>query len=213
MNKFVWRKANILLIICTVLFLGGVGIANAYGNVREGDIRHRLIALAGVLIFIIFASAFLHILTSSIKKTINNNRLGAGRAATLEFILLVIGYIGIFIVSLELVGISVQRILLGSAVLGIILGVAAQQALANFFASIVLTISHPFMVGDTVTIVSGALGGKYKGKVVEIGFTHSHILEEESGKVVSLPNSTLLVNAAIKVQKEARYPKVKDQAS
>jgi small-conductance mechanosensitive channel len=130
-----------------------------------------------------------------------SQRLGTGRAASIQFILRVLGYLVIFITALDHLGIPVERLLLGSAVLGIILGVAAQQALANFFASVVLIISHPFTVGEHITLFSGALGGKHEGRVIDIGLTHTHI-QEANGTVVALPNSTLLIGAAIKVERQ-----------
>jgi small-conductance mechanosensitive channel len=92
--------------------------------------------------------------------------------------------------------VPVGHILVGSAVLGIVLGVAAQQALANFFASIILIISHPFTVGESITIVSGGLGGSYEGMVDDIGLTHTKI-NLVNGNIVKLPNSALLTSAAI----------------
>jgi small-conductance mechanosensitive channel len=144
-------------------------------------------------------------LGNAIHKSIVLNRLGVGRAASLRFIVLLFGYLVILLTSLDHIGIPVERILLGSAVLGIILGVAAQQALANFFASIVLIVSHPFAVGEDITLTSGALGGTYVGHVADIGLTHTH-LKQENGTLVALPNSTLLVNAAVKIDKRPKRP-------
>jgi small-conductance mechanosensitive channel len=108
----------------------------------------------------------------------------------------VAGYIIIVFLVMDLLTIPIGNLLVGGAALGIILGVAAQQALANFFASIVLIISHPFEVGESITINSGALGGKYVGDIVDIGLTHT-TLRADDGKFVMLPNSTLLSGATI----------------
>jgi len=79
------------------------------------------------------------------------------------------------------------------------LSVAAQQSLANFFASIIIVIDRPFVVGQYITINSGALGGEYTGKVLDISFSRTRIrLEDES--TVSLPNATLLSGAAVIVK-------------
>jgi small-conductance mechanosensitive channel len=172
-------------------------MSSVYGNVRKGSLDHELIAAVGVLLFVIFSTSFLQVLTNSIRKTIIFHHLGVGRAAALQFILRLFGYLAILFTALGRVGVPVGHILLGSAVLGIILGVAAQQALANFFASIVLIISHPYVVGEELSISSGALGGKYEGTIIDIGLTHTHI-EQEDGSIVSLPNATVLNSAAIK---------------
>jgi len=128
------------------------------------------------------------------------HHLGTGRAAAIQFILRMIGYVIILLATLELLGIPIGKLLLGGAALSIVLSVAAQQALANFFASIVLVISHPFAVGEQITLKSGALGGEYSGIVLDIGLTHTK-LQDESGEVVLMPNASLLSGAAILVQK------------
>jgi small-conductance mechanosensitive channel len=198
MRRNIWRRTIAVLIPCAVLCIGGIILSAVYGSVRIGTIEHRIVAAAGVVLFTVFSITFLHILTNAISKAIISHRLGVGRAASLKFILRTVGYLTILIIALDRLSIPVGRILLGSAVLGIILGVAAQQALANFFASIVLIIVHPFAVGEEITLVSGALGGKYVGEVTDISLTHTH-LRENNGTLVALPNSTLLIGAAIKV--------------
>jgi small-conductance mechanosensitive channel len=192
-----WTKAYTQLLICAILSICGVAVSTYHGNIRTGNINDKIISFAGVITFVFFSSTFLHILASSIKTSIAVNRLGAGRAVAIQFILRIIGFISIFLATLELVGISVEKLLVGGAVLGVILGVAAQQALANFFASIVLILSHPFTVGEHVVIKSGALGGEYKGKVIDIGLTHTRI-KDSDGVVTFFPNSTLLAGATVR---------------
>jgi small-conductance mechanosensitive channel len=209
-KKHVWPEANIRLIPSAILFVTGAVISTEYGNVRHGNVDHKFIALFGVLVFVFFATTFLHVLTKAIHGLISFHHLGAGRAGAIQFILRTFGYIAILLTALQLVGIPVGRILLGSAVLGIILGVAAQQALANFFASFVLILSHPFTVGEEVTLNSGALGGKLTGTVVEIGLTHTH-LQESNGSVIFLPNATLLSGAAITPHRHKTAPKTPEK--
>jgi small-conductance mechanosensitive channel len=84
---------------------------------------------------------------------------------------------------------------LGSAVTGIILGVAAQQALANFFASIILLFARPFKIGQRAILKAGAFG-EYTGVIIDMGLTHTR-LELDDGNVVLLPNATILSSTAI----------------
>ena len=188
------------LIPCAVLFLGGLILSSDYGNLKQGGYDHKLVALCGVFLFLVFATVFLHILSNTVGKVIIANKLGVGRAAAIQFVLRLFGYLAILFTTLDHVGVPVGHLLLGSAVLGIILGVAAQQALANFFASIVLIISHPFTVGQEVTLVSGALGGTYVGTITEIGLTHTH-LRDKKGDLIAFPNSTLLTGCTIRLAK------------
>lgn len=107
------------------------------------------------------------------------------------------GNVAIALLTLNLTGFSIGNLLLGGAAIGIILGVAAQQALANLFASIVLIITHPYTVGDMLRFNSGALGGVYEGKVTDIGLTHTKLKLAESGELVLLPNATVLSGATV----------------
>jgi small-conductance mechanosensitive channel len=191
-----------------VLLVLGAVVNGIYGRVRRGNFDHRVVALAGILVFIVFANLFLRVLTSTIRRAMITHHLGTGRAAAVQFILRMIGYVVILLCTLELLGIPIDRLLLGGAALSIVLSVAAQQALANFFASIVLVISHPFTVGEEITLKSGALGGEYNGTVIDIGLTHTK-LQDKDGKVTLMPNASLLSGAAILVEKRVKSSKRK----
>lgn len=195
-HKRLWRQANVRLFPSAVLSIVGAVVASGNGHVRSGNFNHRIIALLGVILFLIFATAFLRVLTRTITQIASIRHLSIGRAAALQFILRIVGYVGIFLITLDLVGVPVGKLLLGGAAIGIILGVAAQQALANFFASVVLIVAHPFEVGEHVTITAGALGGAYEGDILDIGLTHTR-LQEVNGRRILLPNATLLSSAAI----------------
>jgi small-conductance mechanosensitive channel len=190
------REAILRLVPSAVLAVGGAAVSTTYGNIHSGDSSPKLIALAGVLLFVTFAVAFLRVFTTAIYRFIAGYRLGVSRLAIIQLVLRVLGYIVILLTALNLLGIPIDRLLLGGAVLTIILGVATQQALANFFASIVLVISHPFGVGDEIGVNSGTLGGEYTGIVVDIGLIHTRLLQGD-GNAVYLPNAALLSNAAI----------------
>jgi small-conductance mechanosensitive channel len=191
-----WKDTYVRLLPFLIVLVAGAFVSKYHGSIRTGSIGHKLIALGGVLAFIIFATVFLNILTSAIKGQLVVNRLGIGRASAIQVILRIIGYVTILMMTLELVGISVAKLLLGGAIFGVIIGVAAQQALGNFFASIILIISHPFSVGQRIVLKSGSLGGVFEGKVRDIGLTHTR-LKLDSGEVVYLPNATVLAGSSI----------------
>jgi small-conductance mechanosensitive channel len=195
------------LIPYAFLCVVGGAVSIWFGRIRTGSLDHRLVALVGVVVFITFSTALLHTLSNVFHDIMSRHRhrLAARQAGALRFMIRTIGYIAILFTALELVGVSVERLLLGSAVLGIILGVAAQQALANFFASIVLVLARPFSIGDFITLNSGALGGKYTGTVIDIGLTHTR-LKQLNGNVAILPNSTLLSQAAFMPGEEPEAP-------
>jgi small-conductance mechanosensitive channel len=206
--KYIWRRANIRLIPCALLFIAGAYIASANGGIRAGHAQHKLIALFGVFVFVMFANMFLRIFTRTIYRLISKHHLSAGRAAAMQFILRIIGYGAIFLSGLDLLGVPVGKLLLGGAAVGIILGVAAQQALGNLFASIVLIVSHPFYVGETITLVSGGLGGTYTGVIKDIGLTHTR-LQDKKGDNFLFPNAALLSGATVVIRKPVPRPSAK----
>jgi small-conductance mechanosensitive channel len=164
----------------------GAVISATFGKVQSGSFDHKLVALGGVILFTIFAITFLEVFSNAVYRVLAIHRLGAGRAGAIRFLVRLIGYVAIILVALALLDIPVGRLLVGGAAIGIILGVAAQQALGNFFASIVLIVVHPFSTGQLVSIKSGALGGEYEGTISDIGLTHTHLITKD-GTAVALP--------------------------
>jgi hypothetical protein len=79
-------------------------------------------------------------------------------------------------------------------VTSVFVGIAAQQALGNVFAGMVLVFARPFVVGEAIQLQAGALGGTLDGTVTDIGITYVRL--DTGGSVMSIPNSQVL-NAVI----------------
>jgi MscS family membrane protein len=203
LRRKIWQRATKHLISTTLLACVGVYLCNVHGNVRQGDISQRLLAAIGVLLFILGATLFLKVLTDATSKVMRHY-LNAGRTAAMKFFLNLIGFGAIILSTLTLLEIPIDKLLLGGAAIGVILSVAAQQSLANFFASVVIIISRPFQVCDELSITAGALGGTYKGKIKDIGLTHTKLTVD--GKLVMLPNATLL-SAGVIIKEHASSSK------
>jgi len=101
------------------------------------------------------------------------------------------GYVIVVLWTFSTFGYPIQVLLLGGALSGIILGIAAQQTLGNIFAGIVLLIVRPFRVGEHA-IIKCALG-EYEGLVTSMGFFYVKI-QTRSGRV-ELPNAVALASA------------------
>jgi hypothetical protein len=110
-----------------------------------------------------------------------------------RFAILVVGGLATVFFTLELLNIAVTQLIVGGAVTGVLVGIAAQQSLANVFAGMVLLMARPFRVGDQIGIRSGALSGLLEGMVSEISITYVR-LETASGPV-HIPNSQVLAAA------------------
>ena len=78
-------------------------------------------------------------------------------------------------------------------VTGVVIGIAAQQTLGNFFAGLVLMFARPFVVGQRVIIRSGAMGGPFEGVIAGIGIMYTSITTADA--LINLPNSGVLAAA------------------
>jgi hypothetical protein len=92
--------------------------------------------------------------------------------------------------ALGLLAVPVKHLLVGGALTGIIVGIAAQQALGNVFAGLVLLLARPFNVGDRILLRHSTLGGELRGPVSAMGLTYV-TLEMDAGPL-SVPNNLML---------------------
>jgi small-conductance mechanosensitive channel len=119
--------------------------------------------------------------------------VGSAHAGIVRFAVVLAGGLATIIITLQLFSIAVTQLVVGGALTGVLVGIAAQQSLANIFAGIVLLMARPFQVGDKVGIRSGALSGLIEGTVSEVSVTYVR-LETENGPI-HLPNSQVLAAA------------------
>jgi small-conductance mechanosensitive channel len=86
-------------------------------------------------------------------------------------------------------------LLASSAILGVIIGLAAQQTLGNFIAGIMIATTQPVRIGDRVSYADE------HGVVEEIGLTYTFIRTTDRRRLV-VPNSKLasesIINASIR---------------
>jgi small conductance mechanosensitive channel len=75
-------------------------------------------------------------------------------------------------------------LLASSALIALVIGLAAQRPLANFVAGLVIAFTQPLRLGDRVSVEGG------EGTVEEIGLTYTFIKTDASERVV-IPNEKL----------------------
>ena len=119
--------------------------------------------------------------------------VGSAHAAVVRFAILLVGGLITIVITLQLFNVAVTQLIVGGALTGVLVGIAAQQSLANIFAGIVLLLARPFRIGDPVGIRSGALSGLLEGTVSEISITYV-TLETPNGPI-HVPNSQVLAAA------------------
>jgi small-conductance mechanosensitive channel len=120
--------------------------------------------------------------------------VGSAHAGVIRYALVLFGAFALLLASLALARVDVRQLVLGGVVAGVLLGIAAQQALANLFAGVVLLFARPFRVGDQIWVRSGSLGGPVEGMVTEISLTYVRLTGDDGPFL--LPNS-LVLSAAV----------------
>jgi small-conductance mechanosensitive channel len=156
----------------------------------------RLAYICGALAFLVFGLTAAVGLSGMVRKT-SQPLIGQAHAGVLRYVLVLVGIFAVLTFSLAIARIDVKQLLVSGAVAGVLLGIAAQQALANLFAGLVLLFARPFRVGDHVRFRAGALGGTMEGTVIDVSLTYVRLQTEDG--LVLLPNSQALAAAVLHV--------------
>jgi small-conductance mechanosensitive channel len=114
----------------------------------------------------------------------------ATAGAAVRLLMTGVGYLVILFAVFGVLGVSIDHLLVGAGLAGVVLGIAAQQSLGNVFAGLVLLFARPFRVGDHIRIRSGALGGVFDVWVLEVSLTYVTV-HTEDGRL-KIPNSAML---------------------
>jgi small-conductance mechanosensitive channel len=191
-----WRS-----ILALVLAIAGAIAAEAsgvggLGRLHAAGQSHRLVYICGLGAFFILGLAASLGLAARVQST-SRSLIGQAHAGVLRYALVLIGFFAVLTFSLAIARIDVRQLLVSGAVLGVIVGIAAQQSLANLFAGLVLMFAHPFRVGSHVRFRAGALGGQMEGFVSDVGLTYVR-LETDEGPAL-LPNAQALAAAIMTV--------------
>jgi len=174
--------------VALTVAIAALVVAGIWGNIH-GDLHQRLFAGVGGLVFLASAVVGIRAAAGEVYVVVGA-RTGPSHAGVLRWLVTIVGYILVLLTALGVFAVPVGHLLLGGAVTGVIIGIAAQQSLGNIFAGVVLLLARPFNVGDTICIRSGSLGGQLVGTVTGMGMTYVTLLTDDGA--VSVPNSSLL---------------------
>jgi small-conductance mechanosensitive channel len=156
-------------------------------------LTNQLIAYGTAVLFLIFGSIATYGLAGKSRELLEP-KTGQAQSAVVRYAILIVGAFTTLIITLLLFGVDVSQLVLGGAITTVFLSIAAQQALGNVFAGLVLVFARPFKVGDEIRLRAGALGGELDGIVTDIGITYVRF--KTDGRVISIPNSQVL-NAVV----------------
>ena len=82
-------------------------------------------------------------------------------------------------------------VLASTAVLGIIIGFAGRQVIANLVAGVVMAITQPIRIGDRISI-----GDEVDGRVVDIALTFTRV-DGGDGNLIVVPNEKVTTDVVI----------------
>jgi small-conductance mechanosensitive channel len=189
--------------VATVVSLGGLMLASRYaGAIVDNEANaHDVFQVSGAVVLLLAGIVAVRAAARAAREAMPPDARDA-RGGPLAFIISLVGYVIVSLTTLGALDTDLSGLLLGGALTGVIIGIAAQQTLGNFFAGIVLLAIRPFTVGDHVVMRSGPLGGEYQGRVTSMSMFYVH-MDTELGPV-SLPNAGVLAAA---VGPGARVPK------
>ncbi|HEX4055625.1 MAG TPA: mechanosensitive ion channel family protein [Tepidisphaeraceae bacterium] len=103
------------------------------------------------------------------------------------------------VIACNQVGIEIAALLTGVSIIGLAIGFAAQETLANFIAGVVIFWDKPFKVGDWI-IIDGMFG-----RVLRVSFRSTRMLNL-NGETIVLPNTYMLAN---RVANHSTHPVVR----
>lgn len=182
--------------LAAAIAIAGIVMADLGSLRREGGINATttevVLALTGAALLLIGGIVAVRALAAAVRETLDA-RMGPGRSAGVKLLVTIFGYVIVVLSVLRALGVDLSALLLGGALTGVVVGIAAQQSLGNFFAGIVLMVVKPFTVGEEVALKAAALGGEYEGVVTDIGLFYVQMSTARGH--VALPNAGVLAAA------------------
>lgn len=88
-------------------------------------------------------------------------------------------------------GVDLTAWLASAGIVGVVVGLAAQESLGNLFAGITIAVDAPYQIGDFIELDDGRCG-----RVTVIGVRSTRILTEDEVEV-TVPNSTMASSSII----------------
>jgi small-conductance mechanosensitive channel len=122
--------------------------------------------------------------------------LGLGHARSAATFASVILYSIVILLAITGAGFNLSGLLVGGALTGVIVGIAAQASLANIIAGMVILFARPYSAGMYVTVRARAFGEvEYSGQVWDVGLFYTTL--HSGGKEIRIPNSTMVTAVVV----------------
>jgi small-conductance mechanosensitive channel len=198
-----WRAIIALVLAAAAGIVASVAGRNFSYWTGHGHVGSKVVAAVAAILFCLFAIIASLALAGRARKALQPVA-GSAHAAVVRYSIVLAGAILTLVIGLALFKIPVGQLIVGGALTTILIGIAAQQSLSNIFAGLVLLLSRPFNVGETILLRSGAMGGLIEGTVTEIGLTYLRL--DGADGPMSLPNAQVLAAAVSRPAKPGGTP-------
>jgi small conductance mechanosensitive channel len=103
------------------------------------------------------------------------------------------------VIACNQVGLEIAALLTGVSIIGLAIGFAAQETLANFIAGVVIFWDKPFRIGDWI-VIDGMFG-----QILRVSFRSTRMLNL-NGETIVMPNTYMLSN---RVANHSTHPHVR----
>ena len=179
--------------VAGALAVACLSVGSTIGNGLHSRQLHTKLAIIGLAIaFVILAVLAVRSAGSEVNRVVRA-RGGASAGTTVKLLITLVGYLIILLAVLGMLAVPLGHLLVGGAITGVVVGIAAQQSLGNIFAGLMLLLARPYVIGDEVRIYSGALGGPHDGLVVGMDLLYTTV-QTDAG-AIRIPNAGLLASA------------------
>jgi small-conductance mechanosensitive channel len=183
-----FRRALATGVGAVLVLVVGSSLASHHAHTVAGRVLHYAPAAVFLILVVVCARS-----TASELDDLAKWRGGQTAGVAMRMLVTGFGYLVALVGTLSMLSVPVGHFLLGGAIAGVVLGIAAQQSLGNVFAGFVLLLVRPISVGNYIRVRSGALGGEFYGTVTSMSLTYVSLLTEEG--LLKVPNSSFLAAA------------------
>jgi small-conductance mechanosensitive channel len=188
-----WKSIIALVLAIFAAVVSRTAYADSHALWTASHAIDQVIWVVVNVAFLILASSATYGLAGKSRQLLEP-KAGTSHSGVVRYAILILGAVATLLTTLWLFRVPLGQLLLGGALTSVFVGIAAQQALGNVFAGLVLVFARPFVVGEPIRLRAGALGGTLDGTVTEIGITYVRL--DTGGSVMAIPNSQVL-NAVI----------------
>lgn len=183
-----FRKATWFGLIALAALVSGY----ALGGIHATTASHRF-ATYGCVALMVVCGVLATRAAAQGAQRVAVQHAGDKAGTPLRIMILLVGYLIAAIAFCDLMEVDVAHLLIGGAITGIVVGLAAQPILGNLFAGLVLLLARPYVAGERVRVLSGAINGPHEGVIVSAGLLYT-TLQTDQGPL-NIPNSALMASA------------------